>query len=209
MNRRSFFTNWLARPETPVAADPLSRPAASGLDPYIPDASRPWNALRAGHLLRRATFMPRWEDISTLVALSPSQAVDMLLNTASPASVPSMADHVTESLEGLDVTYRGIIKGEWEADATTLRTWYADVMRNAGLTIAEKMTAFWSNHFATEFVVDEDYVQAPLLYRQNKLFRENGLKNFKDLVMSVTLDGAMLVAVYRDGHRVSTLAKLC
>ncbi len=66
-------------------------------------------------------------------------------------------------------------------------------MREAGLTIAEKMTAFWSGHFATEFVIDEDYVVAPLLYRQNKLFRENGLKNFKDLVMSITLDGAMLV----------------
>jgi uncharacterized protein (DUF1800 family) len=193
MNRRSFFTNWLARPETPTSPDPVLRPLAGGLEPFTPDASRPWNALRAGHLLRRTTFMPRWEDIAALTALTPAQAVDMLLDTASQPSVPSMADNVTESLEGLDVTYRGIIKGQWEGDATTLRIWYADVMRSAGLTIAEKMTAFWSNHFATEFVVDEDYVQAPLLYRQNKLFRENGLKNFKDLVMSVTLDGAMLV----------------
>jgi uncharacterized protein (DUF1800 family) len=55
------------------------------------------------------------------------------------------------------------------------------------------MTLFWSGHFTSQYVVDEDYDQAPLLYIQNQLYRNNGLHNFKDLVWNVTLDGAMLV----------------
>ena len=76
MNRRSFFTNWLARPETPSTPDQMLRPFSAGLDPYIPDATKPWNALRAGHLLRRATFMPRWEDIAQ-AHIPPGQQVQL------------------------------------------------------------------------------------------------------------------------------------
>ncbi|MEP7218172.1 MAG: DUF1800 domain-containing protein [Bacteroidota bacterium] len=195
MNRRSFFTDWLTRPmfSDPGSPESLVRPT-SGIEPYVPGPTQPWNALRVGHLLRRTTFLPRWADISALLPMTPSAAVDLLLDTPNKPAPPGMANNATESLEGLDVTYRAIIKGEWEGDAGQLRGWQAGVMRDAGLTIAEKMTAFWSGHFATEFVAgSDDYVQAPLLYRQNKLFREHGLGNFKDLVMSVTLDGAMLV----------------
>lgn len=194
MNRRSFFTNWLNRPSAGDAGHaPAARPLAAGLEPYAPSASAPWDAVRAGHLLRRTTFLPRWADVGALLAVSPSQAVDLLLNTPSNPTVPSMVDHVTESLEGLDITYQNIIKGQWLADMATLRGWYVDVLRGANLTLVEKMTAFWSGHFTSEFETDDTFVVGPLLYRQNKLFRERGLGNFKDLVMAVTLDGAMLV----------------
>lgn len=137
--------------------------------------------------------MPRWSDAEALIALGPSQAVDLLLNTASQPAKPPVADHVTESLEGLDVTLQNQLRAVWRSDQQILSAWYADVMRNAGLTIVEKMVAFWSGHFTTEFETDDGIVVAPLLYRQNQLFREHGLGNFKDLVMAVTLDGAMLV----------------
>jgi uncharacterized protein (DUF1800 family) len=194
MNRRSFFTGWrsteLGDSYTPATS---ARAASNNLDPFIPSASQPWNPIRAGHLLRRATFHPRWSDLTALLAMTPSDAVDLLLDTSYTPDPPSCADHVTESLEGLDITYQGIVRGEWEADADTLRKWQVNVMLASGLTLAEKMTAFWSNHFATEFKVDLDYVVAPLLYRQNKLFRDAGLGNFRDLMKSITLDGAMLV----------------
>ncbi len=199
MDRRSFFSGKFHAREprkTPSNA-PLQRPAA-GLQPFVPNAEQPWDALRVGHLLRRTTFLPRWNDISQILSLSPSEAVDLLLNTPSETERPDVADNVTESLEGLDVTYQNIVRGQWRSDADKLRVWYTGVMRDAGLTIREKMTGFWSNHFATEFVVDLDFVVAPLLYRQNQMFREIGLGSFRDLVMGVTLDGAMLV--YLGGH---------
>lgn len=166
---------------------------AAGLEPYVPDASAPWDAIRMAHLLRRTTFLPRWSDIQALSGLTPSQAVDLLLSTPSNPEKPAVADHVTESLEGLDVTLQNQLRAVWGADQQKLCLWWADTMRNAGVTIAEKMTAFWSGHFTTEFETDDGIVVAPLLYRQNQLLRERGLGNFKDLVMGLTLDGAMLV----------------
>lgn len=142
--------------------------------------------------------MPRWADIAALSSLTPSAAVDLLLSTENNPAPPSVADSITESLAGLDQALRGQVQGRWRADAAALRTWQANVMRDSVLSISEKMTAFWSNHFATEFKVDDDYVIAPLLYRQNRLFRQSGLGSFRLLVSNVTLDGAMLV--YLGGH---------
>ena len=198
MNRRSFLTGWAARVAPAPASDLSVRAASSTLDPYVPDAGAPWDAVRAGHLLRRATFMPRHADIATLQALTPSAAVDLLLSTPYEPARPAVADSITESLAGLEQSLRAGIQRRWRADAATLRAWQTAAMRDAPLSIAEKMTAFWSNHFATEFKVDDDYVIAPLLYRQNRLFRSTGLGSFRTLVANVTLDGAMLV--YLGGH---------
>lgn len=149
--------------------------------------------MRIGHLLRRTTFLPRWSDIAALQSLSPSAAVDLLLSTPYEPPAPSVAESITESLAGLEQSLRSAIQSRWRADAEKLRTWHSEVMRDAPLSIAEKMTSFWSNHFATEFRVDDEYVVAPLLYRQNRLFRQAGLGSFRTLMANVTLDGAMLV----------------
>lgn len=175
----------------------MARPAA-GLEPYSPSTAQPWDAVRAGHLLRRTTFLPRWADIQTILGMSPSAAVDMLLETPSRPEPPSVADSITESLNGLNTELQNAVRGVWANNFRTLQVWYAEVMQDAGLTLAEKMTGFYSNHFATEFVVDLDYVIAPLLYRQNKLFRDNGLGSYRSMMKGITLDGAMLV--YLGGH---------
>lgn len=206
MDRRSFLTSWLpssSRIQTSRSskrgayASPRSIDLPGGLAPFVPSAEAPWDLNRAAHLLRRTTFMPLWADITQIQAMSPSDAVDLLLDTPSTPAPPAMADNETESLDGLDQVSRNIVEGKWRTDAAALRTWMVGVMTNANgsskPSIAEKMTLFWSGHFTTEFEADLEYVVAPLLYRQNKLYRENGLKNFKDLVAYVTLDGAMLV----------------
>ncbi len=149
--------------------------------------------IRAGHLLRRATFLPRWSDVSTLLPLSPAAAVDLLLDTTFTPAPPTVADNVTESLEGLNQQLQEEVKGVWRNNARTLRDWQVDAMKSAPLTIIEKMIAFWSGHFTTEFETEDEFVQAPLLYRQNILFRDNGLGNFRDMVKAITLDGGMLV----------------
>jgi uncharacterized protein (DUF1800 family) len=176
-----------------------ARPAAAGLDPYVPSASEPWDAIHAAHLLRRTTYHPRQSDITAILALTPSLAVDLLLDTPHLPPDAPIADNVTESLDGLDITLRSQVEGMWMADAATLASWQTETMRDAPLTIAEKMTAFWSNHFAVEFASQDAWVIAPLLFRQNRLFRETGLGSFRELMVNVTLDGAMLV--YLGGSR--------
>jgi len=191
MNRRSFLTSWRKPGNHGGDRDPV-RPL-SGLEPYVPTAANPWDMIRVGHLLRRTTFLPRWADISALLTRTPSDAVDLLLDTPFSPAPPSMIDNDTESLQGLNLPLQEEVKSIWRNDAKGLRGWQVDAMKNASLTIVEKMIAFWSGHFTTEFETADDFVQAPLLYRQNVLFRNNCLGNFRDMTKGITLDGAMLV----------------
>jgi uncharacterized protein (DUF1800 family) len=190
LSRREFLHVWKS---SPAASE---RPLSSTLDPFAPDAQHPWDAYRAGHLLRRTMMMPTWADIQALVALGdPSKAVDLLLNTTTTPAAPSMADHATENAYTLtSVQAQSQVFGAWASDAATLRAWWENLQVAAATSIQEKMTTFWSGHFTSQFDLgQQQYVVAPLLYRQNKLYREHALGNLRDLVKSVTLDGAMLV----------------
>ncbi|HVZ40516.1 MAG TPA: DUF1800 domain-containing protein [Candidatus Kapabacteria bacterium] len=204
MNRRSLFTSWYTRPSAAITDQrPPVRPQSSGLEPYVPSAAMPWDAERVGHLLRRATFMPTWTEINMMMAVTPSQAVDQLLNAPSQPQAPGIANNVTESLDGLDITLQNQVKAQWGADMANFRSWYVNVIQNAGLTLVEKMAFFWSGHFTSQFELADDIIQAPLMYRQNQLFRDRAFANLKDLVMDITLDGAMLVYLGGDLNNAS------
>jgi uncharacterized protein (DUF1800 family) len=137
--------------------------------------------------------MPRWNDIALLLAKTPSEAVDILLETTSNPTPPTNANNVTESLDGLNLALQEQTKAVWRQDCEALRVWWTDLMVGSGVSIAEKLTAFWSGHFTSEFETEDEFVQAPLLYRQNKLLRDNGLGNLRQLTKAITLDGGMLV----------------
>jgi uncharacterized protein (DUF1800 family) len=62
-------------------------------------------------------------------------------------------------------------------------------MVNEGISLTEKMTLFWHNHFVTESV---DVADARMAYRYNALLRANAFGNFKTLTKLVTIDCAML-----------------
>ncbi len=209
MDRRSFLTGWAQGRAVAAPANHSSsfheRTLSTGLEPWVPSASQPWDAVRAGHLLRRTMMLPKWADMDTLLKLSPSAAVDQLLNTPSDPTPPSIAGKVTHSLRGLDTAKTSEQKAEWAGDDGKLKDWYANVLLNSPLSIVEKMTFFWSGHFTSQFVADESFVVAPLLYNQNTLFRNTGLQNFRDLTLNVTLDGAMLV--YLGGAQSSVQGK--
>ncbi|HWF43019.1 MAG TPA: DUF1800 domain-containing protein [Candidatus Kapabacteria bacterium] len=194
MDRRSFLTSW--KPPS-KRSQRSARPLSSGLDPFVPDANNPWDEIRAGHLLRRTMMSPTWADIQALVTLGdPGKAVDLLLNSASTPTEPNAAEDKTYSLASDNGNQVAIQQSEstWESDAAALRAWWAGLQLNAKTSIQEKMVYFWSGHFTTQFTPAENtYVTAPLLFRQNKIFRDHCLGNFQDLVKYITLDGAMLV----------------
>jgi uncharacterized protein (DUF1800 family) len=68
-------------------------------------------------------------------------------------------------------------------------------MRQTRTPLREKLTLFWHGHFATSYQkVEEIY----LLYRQGETLRRHAWGNFRDLVLAVARDPAMLV--YLDGE---------
>ncbi|HEY3876047.1 MAG TPA: DUF1800 domain-containing protein [Candidatus Kapabacteria bacterium] len=200
LSRRNFFN--LINPSANLAPPSKTKrgfqPLSDPLTPFVPDSNNPWNEYLAGHLLRRTMMAPTWSDIEALVALGdPGKAVDLLLGATSNPSAPGAANDQTEDPNGPDVsnqTLRSSILGKLAGDAGSLRGWWVNLQIQASNSIQEKMGVFWSGHFTTQFDLgNESDVVAPLLYRQNELFRQNGLGNFKDLVKAITLDGAMLI----------------
>jgi len=201
MDRRSFLTGWASAATDKAIPAPAKfssqsshdRTLSTGLEPWVPTTTDPWDAVRAGHLLRRTMMLPKWSELAQIAAMTPSDAVDLLLNTPSAPADPSMANDVTTSLKGLDSPLISAMEAQWTADDEALKTWFANVLLNSPLSIVEKMTLFWNGHFTSQFDASDTYVIATLLFRQNKLFRNTGLLNFKDLAFNTTLDGAMLV----------------
>ncbi len=199
LSRRTFLSSLLPvstgnpaqvnrRRQFSTLSDPLA--------PFVPDASNPWNEYLAGHLLRRTMMAPTWSDIEALVSLGgPGPAVDMLLNATSTPTAPAVATDATLDPNNIsNLTLQGQILGQLISNAGALRAWWEGLHVTASNSIQEKMTAFWSGHFTTEFDLgNNSFVIAPLLYIQNQLFRSYALGNFQDLVKAVTLDGAMLV----------------
>jgi uncharacterized protein (DUF1800 family) len=71
----------------------------------------------------------------------------------------------------------------------SLRSWWVGLMLAQPVSLTEKMTLFWQNHFVSEVDVVGD---ARFSYIQLALFRANALGNFRTLAKAVTIDGAML-----------------
>ena len=67
--------------------------------------------------------------------------------------------------------------------------WWANRMLASKRPLEEKMALFWHGHFATSEEKVRDYRK---LLVQNELFRDKGLGNFRDLLVGVAQDPAML-----------------
>jgi hypothetical protein len=70
-----------------------------------------------------------------------------------------------------------------------LSYWWANRMLATERPVEEKMALFWHGHFATTEEKVRDYRK---MLRQNELFRQKGTGNFRDLMIGVAQDPAML-----------------
>ena len=138
-----------------------------------------------GHLLRRAGFGPRPADFAAFAPLTWQDAVDRLIDYAAvpdrlPAD-PTPTRHVPDS-------------DELRLSPLDVMTWWLDRMVRSERPLEEKLTLFWHDHFATSIA------KAPpaLMLVQNRTLRRLALGNFRDLLLAVTTDPAMLL--YLDGH---------
>jgi len=70
-----------------------------------------------------------------------------------------------------------------------LAYWWANRMLTTKHPLQEKMTLFWHGHFATGDEKVQDYRK---MLKQNELLREKATGNFRDLLIAVSQDPAML-----------------
>ena len=144
---------------------------------------KPLTAVQAAHLLRRATFGASPSQIKSFVGLTPTAALQKLL-ASQPDPVPPV-DPKT-SLTFFDKPFVKTSDGQYSQN---LKSWWLGTMINEGISLREKMTLFWQNHFVSTISTVND---ARYIYGQNVLLRKNALGNFRQFIIDITKDAAML-----------------
>ena len=196
MDRRDFLTGFKRTQASSLSSYENVRQVFSDLTPY----SGAWNKKEVVHLLKRTMFGARKSDIDFFLTLSPSQAVDVLLNVPGTLPAPPIKNYDNDEIDAADPdfaipkgsTWATVQSNDGNANSrrvSSWRSWWTGLMVNQERNIQEKMTLFWHNHFSTEVSQYENGLYA---YRNNTLFRTSAIGNFKQLVRNVTLDQAML-----------------
>jgi uncharacterized protein (DUF1800 family) len=164
------------------------KPPGAGLTPY----SGAWTFDQAAHLLRRTTFGPTRATIQNAVEMG-QEAVFNQLFADTPLPEPPINPDFTEDpnvpvgstwvdapyAEGVDLRpYRN----------QSLRSWIFLNMLEEGISIRQKMTLFWVNHFGIAGINDKRF-----MYRYLNLLQSKALGNFRQLIKDVTVEGSMLI----------------
>lgn len=106
-----------------------------------------------------------------------SGAVDKLLN-------------YEQTDEGFNLPIDRMRNAKDALNMTNVVAWWATRMLVTQRPVQEKMTLFWHDHFATS----ADKVKRPhMMYSQNEVLRRNATGSFRQLLLEVSQDPAMLV----------------
>lgn len=169
-----------------VLSGPL--PPGPGLAPY----TGPWTFEQAAHLLRRTTFGPRLDLIRSAVDMGRQAVIDQLLSPQALPNPPVNPDfnqdpYVPVGQSWVDAPYSDSVDLR-EYRHMSMRSWTILNMLEEGISIREKMTLFWVNHFGIADINDVRFV-----YRYINLLQSNGLGNFRQLMKDMTIDASMLI----------------
>ena len=138
----------------------------------------------AAHLLRRAGFRASPAEIS--------HAIEQGLE----GTVKDLFDDGKEQEAQFQETFRRLSGSFVDfTDIGQLQAWWCYRMLTTRTPLREKLTLFWHGHFATSsHKVDESF----LMHQQCETLRRLCWSNFRELVLAVSRDPAMLV--YLDGE---------
>lgn len=190
MDRKEFFLRLKKKPIENLYdqnRDAGFNPVVPSLNPYI----GPWTYETAGHLLRRTTFGPTHALINQSVSLGMvGTLIHLFKGMHLPAPPLRYAKNVNDPNCPIGQTWTNKpMVGEEQVQhrIDSLRAWNFLQLYNEGMSIREKLTLFWVNHFGCGNNPDPraDYVYVQLL-------RAGAWGSFKQLVKNVTITPAML-----------------
>ena len=159
---------------------------------YLDTYTTPLTSKTAAHLLRRATFGPTQQEISAFTGKTASEAVDLLISNSSFTLNPPPPVEMQESRSDYGQTFLDKpFTSRHFVYYSYIKYWWIGLMaqQNNKPSVLEKLTAFWQNHFVTTYASFEDYRPVDKYIR---LLRSEALGNFRNLVIGISKDPAML-----------------
>lgn len=187
--------------------------AEVSLQRFQPSRSDPWDQAKAAHLIGRAGFGGTPDEVARLAAIPFEEAVDYLLEYERIPHGPfpevdfSEERDLVTSLAGLhrrhadEPTLRAAFQQLQRVSAQKLPEIRADWLRRMIQTqrpLQEKMALFWHGHLVSGF---PDVKLAEHMAMQLSLFRQMATGNFKDLMLAVSRDPAMLSYLDNNSNR--------
>lgn len=164
--------------KAPLRRQPLAANVAAELSPYQPSASRPFDKLLAAHLMRRAGFGATPQELDTIVQIGVHRAIDVLL-LPSTQGLQEFGSVMLPTGEILNLhNTLSHQRGQWCYEAA-----------NTLHPLREKMALFWHDHFS---VGANGGVTTPMMLPHINIFRRHGLGRFRDVLVEVSRDPAML-----------------
>jgi uncharacterized protein (DUF1800 family) len=125
-----------------------------------------WDYAAAAHLLRRAGFGAPRKEIEKAVRRGQAKTVERLLHFKSSDARPK------------------------KDDLGKAQRWWLLRMLGGAPALQEKLVLFWHGHFATSVSKVDD---AAKMIEQNRLFRSMAAGKFRDLLVAVSKDPAMII----------------
>jgi uncharacterized protein (DUF1800 family) len=160
------------------------------------------NQEHLGHLLRRAGFGASAAELAALEGMSTFEALAYVMDAD---EAPDDVDSKIGQSDYINVTARGVFSPNSNIEDARQRWLFR--MIHSRRQLREKMALFWHNHFATAYskvagtfgplqgtkMMALKAGELPGPPGQIETFREMGLGSFRDLLVAVARDAAMLV----------------
>ena len=192
MDRRTTLATLFGKSGTTFLDETLAATATttvtSGLAPY----NGPFDYEQAAHLLRRTMFGPIYQQIKDAAAAGLNATMEQLFSDQ-PLPEPPLNHFYTDDPNvpvgetWVDQPYLLQNQEVVNYRNQSLRAWALGVLLNEGVSIREKLTLFWHNHYVTADINDPKFI-----YTYITLLRQNAWGNFRELSKMVTIDPAML-----------------
>lgn len=182
------------------------------LDPYQVGVDGPWSSVQAAHLLRRAGFGGIPSEIAEAVGdgsqLAMEQAVDALVDVLPEDPLldgPHGPDNFGGSLASLpnDDSDEGKIRNPVDSRSLAAHLFYR--MFFTSQPFQEQFNLFLHDHFVSTYArletviaqfqstLDRRVTTAQILLDQNKLLREIGADSFRETLIRISREPAMLI----------------
>lgn len=185
MDRRATLVTLLGKNVKKARKTQFQPPVNATLAPY----TGIWGFEQAAHLLRRTMFAPSLAQIKEVAEKGLDATIEQLFQELPmpdpPVNYYNRNEVVNIGETWVNQPYQG--NNVSISRERSLQSWTLELLLTEGISIREKLTLFWHNHFAINEIQDSTFV-----YRYITLLRANAWGNFRDLVKEVTIDPAML-----------------